>query len=60
MSPSSSSIDISVVVASCPSARAGHLQVLHHLRQLIEQLPRGVPIAGLGKLLHAIEHAFEV
>src|SRR5262249_9214259 len=40
------------VLAVLPRAR--HLQVLHHLRQLIEQLPRRIPIAGLSELLHAI------
>ena len=49
-----------VVVVAALLARPRHLQVVEHLRKLIEHLARGVARSGARHLLHAVEHALEV
>ena len=59
MSPSSSSADI---MSSSPSSGAGprHLQVFQHRLQLLEQLARGVLVAGAREILQPVDHALEI
>ena len=49
-----------VVVVAVIHARLRHLQIFHHLLQLLQQLASGVLVAALRKLLQLVEHVFQV
>ena len=40
--------------------RRRHLQVFHHLLQLLQQRPRGVLGAALGQIFQPVEHALQI
>ena len=49
-----------VVAVFALRARPRHLQILQHRLQLIEQLARGVLVAGAGERFQPVEHALQI